>query len=176
MAYFNLMRIPLTLFPMTLREAIKAYVSLQRITKFLNAEELDENNVDTTTKSGDNDIEIESATLSWDEQSLETPTLKGINCNITRGSLVAIVGTVGSGKSSILAAILGEMEKIQGRIATQGSIAYVAQQAWIQNLSLKDNILFGQTYDLQKYNKVIDVVEAANNLGKSGGECSKFGW
>lgn len=156
MAYFNLMRIPLTLFPMTLREAIKAYVSLQRITKFLNAEELDENNVDTSTKNGDNDIEIESATLSWDEQSLETPTLKGINCDITRGSLVAIVGTVGSGKSSILAAILGEMEKIQGRIATQGSIAYVAQQAWIQNLSLKDNILFGQTYDLEKYNKVID--------------------
>ena len=156
MAYFNLMRIPLTLFPMTLREVIKTYVSLQRITKFLNAEELDETSVDSSTKSEDNAIEIESATLSWDEQSTEKPTLRGINCAISRGSLVAIVGTVGSGKSSILAAILGEMEKIEGRIAKQGSIAYVAQQAWIQNLSLKDNILFGQEFDPEKYNKVID--------------------
>ncbi len=150
------MRIPLTLFPMALREVIKTYVSLQRITKFLNAEELDETSVDSSTKSEDNAIEIESATLSWDEQSTEKPTLRGINCAISRGSLVAIVGTVGSGKSSILAAILGEMEKIEGRIAKQGSIAYVAQQAWIQNLSLKDNILFGQEFDPEKYNKVID--------------------
>jgi len=53
------------------------------------------------------------------------------------GSLVAVVGNVGSGKSSLLSAMLGEMKTVSGHVNTIGKIAYVPQQAWMQNCSLK---------------------------------------
>lgn len=72
------------------------------------------------------------------------------------GELVGIVGAVGSGKSSILSGILGEMHKFSGRVNTQGSQAYVPQQAWIQNATLKDNVLFGAELDEAKYERIVD--------------------
>ena len=81
--------------------------------------------------------------------------LNNIDVNIKQGSLVAIVGTVGSGKSSLLSALLGEMEKVSGSVEISGSVAYVSQQAWIQNAKLKDNILFGHTLDQDKYSQVV---------------------
>lgn len=74
---------------------------------------------------------------------------------VEKNELVAIVGTVGSGKSSVLSAFLGEMDKISGRVNTVGKIAYVSQQAWIQNATLQDNILFGKPMDTKRYHKVI---------------------
>ena len=65
------------------------------------------------------------------------PTLKNIRLEVPKGSLVGVVGVVGAGKSSLLSAILGEMEKTQGGINVEGSVAYVPQQAWIQNMTLK---------------------------------------
>lgn len=74
---------------------------------------------------------------------------------VEKNSLVAIVGTVGSGKSTIISACLGETDKISGRVNTVGKIAYVSQQAWIQNATLQDNILFGKPMDRKRYNQVI---------------------
>lgn len=74
---------------------------------------------------------------------------------VKRGSLVAVVGTVGSGKSSLVSAYLGEMDKLSGKVNTLGKIAYVSQQAWIQNATLQDNILFGKPMDVKRYNQVI---------------------
>lgn len=110
-------------------------------------------------------VTIENGTFSWgnvekDDKGVETktypPILKNINMDVKKNGLVAIVGTVGSGKSSVLSALLGEMEKLSGRVNTVGSIAYVSQQAWIQNASLQDNILFGSPMDRNRYNRVID--------------------
>jgi ATP-binding cassette subfamily C (CFTR/MRP) protein 1 len=95
---------------------------------------------------------IENGTFSWDDDQV----LKNINIRLEKNSLSAVVGTVGSGKSSLISAFLGEMEKISGRVNTVGSIAYVAQQAWIQNASLRDNILFGKSFDKVLYDKVIE--------------------
>lgn len=67
------------------------------------------------------------------------------------------MGSVGSGKSSILSACLGEMVKTSGRINVYGSTAYAPQLAWIQNATLRDNILFGRKYNDEFYNKVLDV-------------------
>lgn len=64
---------------------------------------------------------------------------------------MAICGAVGSGKSSLLSAILGHMKEEHGRVSIEGSFAYVAQQAWIMNSSLRENILFGETFDPKKY-------------------------
>ena len=62
---------------------------------------------------------------------------------------------VGSGKSSLISAILGQMSKLEGRVETVDSIAYVPQQAWIQNASVKNNVLFGQGMDWARYNEIV---------------------
>ncbi|EIW85846.1 P-loop containing nucleoside triphosphate hydrolase protein [Coniophora puteana RWD-64-598 SS2] len=87
-----------------------------------------------------------SDTDSIDEkdEDVHRPTLQDINLNIRRGSLTAIVGSVGSGKTSLLSAILGEMKRVNGDLAVHGSIAYCAQQPWIQTASIQENILFGK--------------------------------
>ncbi|GAA5955029.1 hypothetical protein JCM3765_003165 [Sporobolomyces pararoseus] len=89
------------------------------------------------------------------EQEKELMQLRGINLKIPKGQLCAIVGAVGSGKSSLLQALVGEMKRTKGELAFGGSIAYAAQQAWMQSCSLKDNILFGRPYDEARYKQVI---------------------
>lgn len=89
-----------------------------------------------------------------------------INLQIRQGSLAALVGAVGSGKSSILAALLGEMIKVNGRVSVTGKIAYVPQTAWIMNATLKENILFGRDFDQKLYNHVIEACALKQDLGK----------
>lgn len=87
---------------------------------------------------------------------LEIMQLNGINLKIPKGQLCAIVGSVGSGKSSLLQALVGEMKRTKGTVSFGGSIAYASQTPWIQNISLRDNILFGQPYDEARYDQVIN--------------------
>ncbi|KAM6953651.1 ATP-binding cassette sub-family C member 5 [Aplochiton taeniatus] len=91
-------------------------------------------------------------------QSMRPPlhkTLHRIDLQIQRGALVGVCGGVGSGKSSLLSALLGQMTLLEGSVAVSGGFAYVAQQAWILNDSLKENILFGNEYEEDKYNSVV---------------------
>ncbi|BGP15223.1 hypothetical protein JCM10213_000825 [Rhodosporidiobolus nylandii] len=90
-----------------------------------------------------------------EEGEKEVLQLRGIDLAIPKGQLCAVVGAVGSGKSSLLQALVGEMKKTRGDIKFGGSIAYAAQQAWMQSCSLKENILFGRPYDEARYKQVI---------------------
>src|SRR5690606_29295235 len=83
------------------------------------------------------------------------PTLVNINMSVHRGNLTAIVGRVGQGKTSILNAIIGDMYKRQGMVKVHGRMAYVPQQAFIMNASVKDNILFGNKFNQQRYDHVL---------------------
>ncbi|KAF9173760.1 hypothetical protein BGX20_002163 [Mortierella sp. AD010] len=83
------------------------------------------------------------------------PTLTDINLKITRGNLTAVVGRVGQGKTSLLSAIIGDMYKRQGSVKVYGRMAYVPQQAWIVNATLRDNITFGNAFDQARYDHVI---------------------
>uniref|UniRef100_A0A672MLQ8 ATP-binding cassette sub-family C member 5 n=1 Tax=Sinocyclocheilus grahami TaxID=75366 RepID=A0A672MLQ8_SINGR len=97
--------------------------------------------------------ESEESTIS-STQSIRPPlhkTLHRIDLCIRKGSLVGVCGGVGSGKSSLLSALLGQMTLLGGSVAVNGDFAYVAQQAWILNDSLRENILFGQKYIEEKY-------------------------
>ncbi|KAF9313900.1 hypothetical protein BG003_004712 [Podila horticola] len=83
------------------------------------------------------------------------PTLTNVNLSIARGNLTAVVGRVGQGKTSLLNAIIGDMYKRQGSVKVYGRMAYVAQQAWIINATLKENILFGNAFDQAKYDHIL---------------------
>ncbi|KAG0348379.1 hypothetical protein BG005_011567 [Podila minutissima] len=83
------------------------------------------------------------------------PTLTDINLTVTRGHLTAVVGRVGQGKTSLLNAMIGDMYKREGEVTVYGRMAYVAQQAWIVNDTLRDNIIFGNTFDQAKYDHVL---------------------
>ncbi|KAF8938141.1 multidrug resistance-associated protein 3 [Dissophora ornata] len=83
------------------------------------------------------------------------PTLTDINLTIARGNLTAIVGRVGQGKTSLLNAVIGDMYKRQGSVKVYGRLAYVAQTAWIINATLRDNILFGNTFDQKRYDHIL---------------------
>ncbi|CAI6345193.1 unnamed protein product [Macrosiphum euphorbiae] len=154
LSLFNILRFPLSMLPMLVSNVVQSSVSVKRINKFMNSEELDPDSV--THDSDEKDpLVIENGTFTWGEPT-DAPTLSNINLRVSSGQLVAVVGTVGSGKSSLVSAFLGELEKVSGRVNTKGSISYVPQQAWIQNTSLKDNILFGQSFNDRVYKNVID--------------------
>uniref|UniRef100_A0A9J8A459 ABC-type glutathione-S-conjugate transporter n=1 Tax=Cyprinus carpio carpio TaxID=630221 RepID=A0A9J8A459_CYPCA len=99
-------------------------------------------------------VVFENGTFSWSKDG--PPCLKRISVRVPCGSLVAVVGHVGSGKSSLLSAMLGETEKRSGAVSVKGSVAYVPQQAWIQNASLQDNILFGREKKESWYQRVLE--------------------
>ncbi|XP_015036515.1 multidrug resistance-associated protein 1 isoform X6 [Drosophila pseudoobscura] len=151
LSLFNILRFPLTMLPMLITNLVQTQVSVKRINKFLNSEELDPNSV-LHDSSKPHPMSIENGEFSWGDEI----TLRNINIEVRKSNLVALVGTVGSGKSSVVQAFLGEMEKLAGVVNTVGKMAYVPQQAWIQNATVRDNILFGQQYDRKRYNKVID--------------------
>ena len=128
-------------------------MSLTRINNFLNAEEVDETTV-SHLENRETPIIIKNASFRWGK---DCPTvLDNISLTVNRHKLIAIVGQVGAGKSSLLSSILGDLEKLSGYINISGSVAYVPQQAWIQNSSLRQNILFINKYDQSFYNKVIE--------------------
>lgn len=81
--------------------------------------------------------------------------LEDLNLGIERGKLYAMIGMVGSGKSSFLSTILGELTLTRGQMKVNGSVSYASQEAWVFGSTIRQNILFGQPYDRQRYQKVI---------------------
>uniref|UniRef100_A0A8C0EKT0 MRP1 protein n=1 Tax=Bubo bubo TaxID=30461 RepID=A0A8C0EKT0_BUBBB len=150
---FNILRLPLFDLPPVISAVAQTKVSLSRLEDFLCAEDLNPEDVNTNY-SGNHAVEFIGASLRWEKNGL--PVLKNLSVSIPEGSLVAVVGQVGSGKSSFLSAVLGEMEKLEGTVQRRGSVAYVSQQAWIQNDSLQENILFGANLNRPYYELVLE--------------------
>mmetsp|Transcript_61042 Transcript_61042/g.125907 ORF Transcript_61042/g.125907 Transcript_61042/m.125907 type:complete len:1578 (-) Transcript_61042:105-4838(-) len=97
------------------------------------------------------------ATKELNEELEMEVTLKDINLEVEPGQLCMVTGKVGAGKTSLLSAILGEMCKDQGAVVLSGKVSYAAQQPWIFNASVKENILFGSTLDQDRYAQVLEV-------------------
>jgi ABC-type Mn2+/Zn2+ transport system ATPase subunit len=104
------------------------------------------------------------------------PYFANLSVDIAPGSLVGIVGSVGSGKSSLLSAMLGEMHKVSGSVVTNGRVAYMSQESWIRNTSLRDNILFGAPFDAQRYAQVVEAAALTPDLRiLPGGDACEIG-
>ncbi|XP_033917701.1 ATP-binding cassette sub-family C member 2 isoform X1 [Melopsittacus undulatus] len=149
---FNVLRFPMAMLPMVLSSLVQTNVSTVRLERYLGGEDLDTSAIHHSPIEG-SAVRFSEATFAWEQDG--DAAIRDVNLDITPGSLVAVVGAVGSGKSSLVSAMLGEMEHIKGHINIQGSLAYVPQQAWIQNATLKDNILFGSELDETRYQQVI---------------------
>nr|UOF76395.1 multidrug resistance-associated protein [Bursaphelenchus xylophilus] len=161
---FNQLRSPMTMIGLLINMTVGAIVSNKRIKDLLTAEEIDSNAVSRTNDEKPEVISIEDGEFSWDIQPGADPTLTDINVKAKKGQLIAVVGKVGAGKSSLLSALLGEMEKLKGIVGVNGKVAYVPQQAWIQNMNLQDNITFGRPYSKYYYSRVIDACALKSDL------------
>ncbi|KAJ8363811.1 hypothetical protein SKAU_G00126420 [Synaphobranchus kaupii] len=174
LALFNILRFPLNMLPQVISSIVQASVSLKRIQEFLSHDELDPNAIDRKNIALDHAVTVVNGKFTWAKN--EPAALHNINLMVPHGSLLAVVGNVGCGKSSLVAALLGEMEKQEGEISIRGSVAYVPQQAWIQNATLRDNILFGNPYNEQKYRSTLDACALTPDLDVlPGGDQTEIG-
>ncbi|XP_009594769.2 ABC transporter C family member 10-like isoform X2 [Nicotiana tomentosiformis] len=153
LASLNLLQDPIRRIPDVVGAFIEAKVSLSRIVKFLEEPDMDKR--DHMKQSPDNlNIYIECTDVSWEMNSLN-PALRDINLEIKHGEKVAVCGEVGSGKSTLMSLILGEVPYINGTVKVYGKIAYVSQTAWIQTGTIKENILFGSNMEPQRYRQAL---------------------
>ncbi|CAK4776766.1 unnamed protein product, partial [Aphanomyces euteiches] len=171
LSYLTTLKVPFSTLSYTVSTGLQALVSLRRIMEFLTLDEKKNAVVWTPATAPACKFEeyvnanivvaLEDASIGWDP---EKPLFKNANLTVKHGEFVVIHGSVGEGKSSLCAAFLGEMAKFSGNNFVGGRIAYFSQQSWIQNLTIRENILFGKPYDREKYNRVIEACALTKDL------------
>ncbi|VDN01856.1 unnamed protein product [Thelazia callipaeda] len=165
---FIQLRSPMKVIAFLMHLIAQALVANKRIKDFLVAEEINPLAIDRKCSNFDttNAIEIREALVTWSTSNLASgaPTFQVQRFTVPKSFLVAVVGKVGSGKTTLLNTILGEMEKLKGYIGVAGQVANVSQQPWIQNLSLKDNVMFGKELQQQYYNTVLEACALMEDL------------
>jgi len=106
---------------------------------------------------------LQNVVCSWSGNS-NTPILNSLCLSVDRGDLVFITGRVGCGKSSLLYTILREIPLITGNTSYQGKLAWVGQQPWIFSGTVRDNILFGEPFDPNRYQETLEACDLAKDL------------
>ncbi|GLH14517.1 Multidrug resistance protein homolog 65 [Gryllus bimaculatus] len=171
-ALLNMLIAPLNAFPWVLNGLTEAWVSLNRIQKLLELSDLDFSEYYTSLPSGDTNVAVyvKEGTFAWsvynneensvnaDEPSQST-VLSNIDLIVAKGEFVGVTGRVGSGKSTVLSALLAELNKVAGVVCldnVDSGFGFVSQLHWLQHGTLRDNILFGKAYDDSKYKAVLE--------------------
>lgn len=176
LSLYQLLQFPLAMFAGIVTAWIQALVSAQRLSSFLDAGELDANarkieldepedadeNADlvpvpvapASTSRNKPMVEISRGDFKWGRDD-PTPTLQDIDLTLHKGELMAVLGKVGDGKSSLLSAILGEMYRSDGNVVVRGRTAYFSQGGWAMGATIRDNITFGLKYEEEFYQRVL---------------------
>ncbi|KAJ7116426.1 P-loop containing nucleoside triphosphate hydrolase protein [Mycena epipterygia] len=178
---FQLLRQPMMFLPRALSNIADARNALNRLTLAFHAEVLTDVpfKIDPTQEFA---LEVKDASFEWELASKERDAkasattkssekvkdidadsqdddpfrVQNINMRIPRGTLAGVVGRVGSGKSSLMQGLIGEMRRVGGEFSYGGKVAYCPQTAWIQNATLRDNVLFGQPFDSDRYWSIME--------------------
>lgn len=154
---FHLLASPLTVLPTAVSTFAEASIALRRLQEFFTADELQAEAAtrkDAAAEMGQESVILRDATFKWDEHKSRT-ALEDVNFSACSGHLCCLVGRVGAGKSSLIQAILGDLYKVTGTVTILGSTAYVTQQPWILNASVRENITFGHGWDSEFYAETV---------------------
>ncbi|XVF00520.1 hypothetical protein REPUB_Repub04eG0008100 [Reevesia pubescens] len=175
LSLFAVLRVPLCMLPNIITQVVNANVSLKRLEELFLTEErvlLPNPPLDPELPA----IQIKDGLFSWDSKA-ERPTLSNIDLDIPVGSLVAIVGSTGEGKTSLVSAMLGELPSMSdASVVIRGTVSYVPQVSWIFNATVRDNILFGSPFESARYEKAIDVTALQHDLELlPGGDLTEIG-
>ncbi|KAF0769463.1 multidrug resistance-associated protein 4-like isoform X1, partial [Aphis craccivora] len=184
--YFNLLHMSMAaIFSLSLLEIGELTVSIKRIQHYLLLEEkhdksVEQNNgqspiVDDQIANNFNDFEnktesvkshgivVLNTSAKWTDVQ-NNNTLENINLTVKSGHLVAVIGPIGAGKSSLIHAILRELPIFKGKISVHGVLSYASQEPWIFSGTIQQNILFGSPMDKERFKEVIDVCALKNDL------------
>uniref|UniRef100_A0A8C8RCD8 ATP-binding cassette sub-family C member 10 n=1 Tax=Pelusios castaneus TaxID=367368 RepID=A0A8C8RCD8_9SAUR len=178
LALVGLLILPLNNFPWVLNGILEAKVSLDRIQRFLELSDQDQDAYYIIDGIIDqiHALKMQDCTFSWslareestrDHLSRGTPQIFIQDLAVAKGSLVGIVGKVGCGKSSLLAAITGELNRLGGLVFVwdlEQGFGLAAQEPWIQFTSVRENILFGKSYDATLYQEVLEACALSDDL------------
>ncbi|RZC40224.1 multidrug resistance-associated protein, partial [Asbolus verrucosus] len=154
-----------TIFSLGINSIAEVYVSVQRIQTFLSLEEqkleefvkLQPNGLSPVkTTMGKPRISLNNVSAKWSDDCVEN-TLEGINLDVTTNQVVAVIGPVGSGKSSLFNVFLRELPIKSGTMNINGRISYSSQEPWLFSASVRQNILFGNEYDEERYQQVVEM-------------------
>ncbi|KAI8607429.1 ABC transporter type 1, transmembrane domain-containing protein, partial [Chytriomyces sp. MP71] len=171
LSLFNNLRYPLMYLPGMVSNVFKLKVALGRISDFLNQSELEQYPVRPIGQD-EGVLGFKNATLAWilsGEGENGGFQLRNLDLSFPTGAVSIISGATGSGKSSLIHGILGEMKLLSGTAFLPArnevdSFAYVPQTAWLMNASLRENILFGQPMDISRYNSVLQACALLKDL------------
>uniref|UniRef100_A0A8C8I129 ATP-binding cassette, sub-family C (CFTR/MRP), member 8 n=1 Tax=Oncorhynchus tshawytscha TaxID=74940 RepID=A0A8C8I129_ONCTS len=163
LSLFHILVTPLFLLSSVVRSTVKALVSAQKLSEFFSSDEIgDEQEPNATMPAGPSNHNskyqavITSGYFTWTDGP---PTLSNIDIKVPFGQLTMIVGQVGCGKSSLLLAALGEMQRVSGTVTwnrKRGSVAYASQKPWLLNATLVENITFEMPMIKPRYKAVIE--------------------
>ncbi|CAK0836931.1 unnamed protein product [Prorocentrum cordatum] len=167
LSLFNVLRFPLTMFPNMVTSAVEATIALQRITDFLCSPEIGGRAAPPEIQwqpqeggQGPVAVRISQVSLAWPGG---VPLLSDLSLVVPaplptgeRAHLTVVLGAVGTGKSGLLQALIGDLGPQSGTVAVVGSIAYASQVSWIRNTSVKDNILFNSPFSEERYRAVLE--------------------
>ncbi|GAK67638.1 ABC transporter family protein [Moesziomyces antarcticus] len=159
LSFFTLLRTPLQFLPIAWNAVVDAKNAADRIEKVFDAEIQHDQIV--RDPAAEDAIKLQDASFTWETTpfaaTTETvATLDALDLTVPRGALCAVVGGVGSGKSSLVSALAGEMRQTQGKVTLASSTAVCAQTAWIQSTTIRNNIVFGNVFDPERYRYVLD--------------------
>ncbi|XP_054004734.1 probable multidrug resistance-associated protein lethal(2)03659 [Hylaeus anthracinus] len=163
-AFYSILRSSVTIgFALSVHQLAEATVSIRRLEKFMLHPEVSEprptkNQIATQSVP----VYLKNVTARWDE--FRDYTLQNVDLTVQAGSFVAVVGQIGSGKSSLLQAILNELPLDKGVLEISGKISFADQRPWIFASSIRQNILFGQPMNEARYNEVIRVCQLRRDI------------
>ncbi|XP_056606564.1 multidrug resistance-associated protein 4 [Triplophysa dalaica] len=154
-ALYTAVRLTVTLFfPNAIEKVSEAAVSIRRIKKFLLLDELVKPQGSLAHVGKEASVKMQDVVCYWD-QTLDSPTLQNVSFTVKTGQLLAVIGPVGAGKSSLLSTVLGELPAEKGVIKTKGELTYASQQPWVFPGTIRSNILFGKELEPKRYEKVL---------------------
>ncbi|KID75814.1 multidrug resistance-associated protein 1, partial [Metarhizium brunneum ARSEF 3297] len=147
-ALFHLLTPPLAILPTAISSVTEASVAVTRLSAFITADEVQEN----------------AAVHNGTDTQQTNPAIEEVNFTARAGELCCVVGRIGSGKSALIHAILGSLHKVKGTVAVHGSVAYMTQDTWLLNATIRDDITFGHEWDAGFYENTVKACELVSDF------------